>query len=173
MSIFGNLFRTPGAGDGPPLDLDGAPIDRQIAARMAYEINNEPQFAGVTAEQIANPKRRLKDMVEGDVLVDCLGVGVRSEVWNRRNYRREYLTHAALRSKLTDGQVTPDILDTLGIMSQAVQTFFESVKRIDLDDGASATLIKAEPFVHVARGQLFGEGLFLSPIQFAWLYHPG
>lgn len=150
-----------------------SPIDRQIAAQMAELVNADTDvLPDVIAEQIVDPKRKLRDMAEGEVLVDCLGVGMRSVALNRRNYAREYITHAAVRCKLTGAQVSAAVLDELGLISQAVQTFFEDQKRITITSGNS-TLVKAEPFVHVSRSQLFGDGLFLSPIEFTWKYHPG
>ena len=148
------------------------PIHRQIAGQMAIDLEQNDELAQIKAEQIVDPKRRLADMNEGEILVDCLGIGMRSETLNRRNYRREYITHAAVRCKLTSPVVTSAVLDNLGAVSQSVQTFFENQKQIHVADG-SATLIKAEPFVHVSRSQLFGDGLFLSPIEFTWVWKQG
>lgn len=148
------------------------PIHRQIAGQMAIDLELNDELDQITAEQITDPKRRLADMREGEILVDCLGIGMRSETLNRRNYRREYITHAAVRCKLTSATVTASVLDNLGAVSQSVQTFFENRKQIHVEEG-SATLIKAEPFVHVSRSQLFGDGLFLSPIEFTWVWKQG
>lgn len=147
------------------------PIDRQIASQMATDLESNDDLDQIKAEQVVNPKRRLSKMKEAEVLVDCLGIGMRSETLNRRNYRREYLTHAAVRCKLDEAQVTAAILDNLGGIAQAVQTFFEDQKQLTVASG-TATLIKAEPFVHVSRSQLFGDGLFLSPIEFTWVWKP-
>lgn len=154
------------------LPQSARPIDRQIALQMAALLESNDDLNQIKAEQVVNPKRRLADMTEGDVLVDCLGIGMRSETLNRRNYRREYITHAAVRCKLSEAKVTASILDELGGISQSVQTFFENLKSITVTDG-TATLIKAEPFVHVSRSQLFGDGLFISPIEFTWVWKPG
>lgn len=174
MPLFGNLFGGgSGGGSSTPLDLAGVPIDRQIAAKMAWQMSADAQFDGITCTQVADTKRVLKLMVEGDVLIDCIGVGMRSSVLNRRQFRRDYVTHAAVRCKLTNAAVTNDILNTLGAISQATQTFFETLKRMELDAGAACTLSKAEPFVHAARDQLYGDGVFLCPIEFTWIYHSG
>lgn len=173
MTLFGNLFREPGAGPDPPV-LTDVPFHRQIAERMAFEMTNDAQFAGVTASQVNDPKRVLRDMVAGDVVVDCIGIGVRSAPLNRKQYQREYITHVALRSKITEAQITDAILDELGLLSQMVQTFFEETKRtIPLESPDRANLLKAEPFTHVSRQQLYADGVFVCPIEFTWKYVPG
>lgn len=148
------------------------PIDRQIAAEMATVLESADASNQVKAERVIDPKRTLAKMKEGEVLVDCIGIGMRSEPLNRRNYRREYITHAAVRCKLDNAKITDSVLDDLGSIAQSVQTIFENLKSITVADG-SATLIKAEPFVHVSRSHLFGDGLFMSPIEFTWVWKPG
>lgn len=151
-------------------NISGTPIHRAVAAQMVAVMSADSTFSGVAIEQVADPKRRLKSMTEGAVLIDCIGVGMRSTPLNRRNFAREYITHAAVRCKLPEAAVTSAILDELGRLSEVVQTFFEDLSRLEFT-GASATLVKAEPFVHVARSQLYGDGLFLSPIEFTWKLH--
>lgn len=168
--LFGNLFGT-GAVGGSPIDLSSSPADRQIAARMADMLTLEPQFAGVTAAQVIDPKRVLKEMTEGEILVDMIGVGMRSVAQNRRNFAREYVTHAAIRCKLDQSVIDDAILDELGAMAQGVQTYFENEKSIMLDASTRASLIMAIPFVHADRESLQGSGLFLSPIEFTWKLH--
>lgn len=168
--LFGNLFGT-GSGGGTPIDLSSSPPDRQIAGRMADMLTLEPQFAGITAAQIVDPKRELKKMTEGEVLVDMIGVGMRSVAQNRRNFAREYVTHAAVRSKIDKQSVDDDLLDELGAIATGVQTFFENEKSIELATDVRASLIMSVPFVHASREHLFGQGLFLSPIEFTWKLH--
>lgn len=139
---------------------------------MATLVNDAPLFEGLTAEQVADPKRRLRDMTEGQVLVDCIGIGVRSMPLNRRFFKKVHIVHVAVRCKLPGGVVTTDALDDLGRVAETVQAFFEGVKRFDIADGA-VSLEKAEPFIHVSRSQLYGDGLFLTPIEFTWIHHPG
>lgn len=174
MGLFGNIFRDASASDTPVVGSGGAPIERQIAEVMAGQVNNDGRFDGITAARVDDTKRKLKEMTEGDVLVDCLGVGVRSTVLNRKHFRHEYITHAAIRCKVTSAKVTSAIMDELGLVSQTVQRFFEQESRqLSLSDGAGATLIKAEPFVHYSREQLYGDGVYLCPIEFTWVYKPG
>lgn len=170
--LFGNVFRDPAS--NPVISLGLSPIERQIAEVMAAQVNADARFDGITAERVVDTKRKLKAMVEGDVLVDCLGVGVRSIVLNRKHFRHEYVTHAAIRCKVTAAKVTSPILDELGLVSQTVQRFFEQENRqLSLSGNAGATLIKAEPFVHYSREQLYGDGVYLCPIEFTWVYKPG
>lgn len=149
------------------------PVDRQIAAKMAELLAADSSFAGVSCQQVADPKRVLRDMTDGEKLVDCLGIGVRSTPLNRRHFRRDYITHTAIRSKIEDAKPTAAILDELGRLSEDVQTFFESTARNITIASGTATLIKAEPFVHVSRGQAWNDGVFLCPIEYTWTYKPG
>ena len=149
------------------------PVHRQIAAKMAELLTADASFSGVSCQQITDPKRELRSMTEGGKLVDCLGVGMRSTTLNRRHFRRDYITHTAIRMKLEDGKVTSDVLDELGRLSEDVQTFFESTARNIVIESGGATLMKAEPFVHASREQLFGDGVFLCPIEYTWTFKPG
>lgn len=144
------------------------PIHRMIAAAMVASIMDEPEFTDLIAEQVADPKRKLREMAEGDIVVDCIGVGMRTEPGNRRGRLKIYTTHAAIRSKLPGGSPTEADLDRLGLLAEQVQLHFEALHSLRLEDDSSAKLIGSEPFVHVVRSQLFGDGLFTSPIQFTW-----
>lgn len=153
-------------------NISGSPIHRMISAAMVAAIDASPLFDGAFVEQVDDPKRRLRDMTEGAVLIDCIGIGIRSEPWNRRNFRRTYITHVAVRCKLPDAKVTAADLDELGAVAEAVQTFIEDQKTLTFT-GGGVTLLKAEPFVLMARDNLYGEGLYLTPIEFQWAYKPG
>ncbi|MCR9200428.1 MAG: hypothetical protein NXI04_17470 [Planctomycetaceae bacterium] len=147
------------------------PVWRRIADQMAREINVSQLFSNVVAEQVTHPKRRLKEMSEGQILVDCLGVGMSSTPLNRRFFRHDYVTHAVLRCRIEDADITDDVMDELGAMSEAIQTFFEETRRtMNLLGGGRVSLIKAEPFVHYSRSKLFGDGVFMTPIEFTWTY---
>ena len=144
------------------------PLHRQIAGAMASAMTAEAEFADLLIEQVTDPKRRLKSMTEGDVLVDCIGVGMRSEPGNRRARLKLYTTHAAVRAKLPGGVPTDSDLERLGFIAERVQTYFEDQHSLTLPNGQLAKLTSSEPFAHVVRSQLFGDGLFTSPIQFTW-----
>lgn len=146
------------------------PIQRMIAAAMANEINADFLFGPVLrAEQVADPKRRLQDLREGEMIVDCIGQGARFTPRNRRDGDRAYIVWVAVHMKLRDGVVTNDALDESGYWAQQVQEFFHDPdhNEVLLQNGQRAVLGTSEPFP-LSREALFGHGLHMSTYSFEW-----
>ncbi len=146
------------------------PIQRMIAASMADAINDDSLFSPVLrAEQVADPKRRLQDLREGEMIVDCIGQGARFTPRNRRDGDRAYIVWVAVHMKLRDGVVTNDALDESGYWAQQVQEFFHhpANNEVRLEDGQYAVLNTSEPFP-LSREALFGHGLHMSTYSFEW-----
>ena len=146
------------------------PIQRMIAAAMANEINAGSLFSSILrAEQVADPKRRLQDLREGEMIVDCIGQGARFTPRNRRDGDRAYIVWVAVHMKLRDGVVTNDALDESGYWAQQVQEFFHhpANNEVRLEDGQYAVLGTSEPFP-LSREALFGHGLHMSTYSFEW-----
>lgn len=146
------------------------PIHRLIAAAMANALNADSMFqAALVAEQVADPKRRLQQLREGEIIVDCIGQGARFQPRNRRDGDRSYVTWVAVHMKLIDGQITNDALDEAGYWAQQVQEFFHDPDNsaLQLDNGQTAVLTASEPFP-LSREALFGHGLHMATYQFTW-----
>lgn len=146
------------------------PIQRMIAAAMANEINADSLFSSILrAEQVADPKRRLQDLREGEMIVDCIGQGARFTPRNRRDGDRAYIVWVAVHMKLRDGVVTNDALDESGYWAQQVQEFFHDPEHNEvlLQNGQRAVLGTSEPFP-LSREALFGHGLHMSTYSFEW-----
>lgn len=146
------------------------PIQRMIAAAMADEINADSLFSSILrAEQVADPKRRLQDLREGEMIVDCIGQGARFTPRNRRDGDRSYIVWVAVHMKLRDGVVTNDSLDESGYWAQQVQEFFHDPEHNEvlLQNGQRAVLGTSEPFP-LSREALFGHGLHMSTYSFEW-----
>jgi hypothetical protein len=146
------------------------PIQRMIAQAMANAINHDSLFAPILrAEQVADPKRRLQELREGEMIVDCIGQGARFEPRNRRDGNRTYIVWVAVHMKLRDGQVTNDALDESGYWAQQVQEFFHDPDNSEvlLENQQRAVLTGSEPFP-LSREALFGHGLHMSTYSFNW-----
>jgi hypothetical protein len=146
------------------------PIQRMIAAAMASEINADSLFGPILrAEQVADPKRRLQELREGEMIVDCIGQGARFTPRNRRDGDRTYIVWVAVHMKLRDGVVTNDALDESGYWAQQVQEFFHDPEHneVVLESGERAVLGTSEPFP-LSREALFGHGLHMSTYSFEW-----
>ncbi len=146
------------------------PIQRMIAASMANEINADSLFSSILrAEQVADPKRRLQDLREGEMIVDCIGQGARFTPRNRRDGDRTYIVWVAVHMKLRDGVVTNDALDESGYWAQQLQEFFHDPEHneVALQNGQRAVLGTSEPFP-LSREALFGHGLHMSTYSFEW-----
>jgi len=141
-----------------------------IAQAMADMINADSEFAGaINAEQVADPKRRLEELSEGQSILDCIGQGASYVSRNRRGGDRSYTVWIAVHTKLRDGMVTNEALDEAGWWAERVQEFFHEPENrsILLTTGESVTLIESEPFP-VSREQLFGHGLHMATLSFTW-----
>ena len=137
---------------------------------MADMINADSQFSGaINAEQVADPKRRLEELSDGQSILDCIGQGATYQQRNRRGGDRSYTVSIAVHTKLRDGLVTSEALDEAGWWAERVQEFFHesSHRAIGLATGESVTLIESEPFP-VSREQLFGHGLHMATLSFTW-----
>jgi len=146
------------------------PIHRQIAQAMADAINADPLFQPMLrAEQVADPKRRLEKLREGEMIVDCIGQGSRYEAKNRRHRNRTYIVWVAVHMKLRDGVVTTEALDDSGYWSQQVQEFFDDPEHnaLTLADGLECVLGTSEPFP-LSREALFGHGLHMATFSTEW-----
>lgn len=146
------------------------PIHRMIAQAMANAINHDSLFSTMLrAEQVADPKRRLQDLREGEMIVDCIGQGARFEPRNRRDGDRTYIVWVAVHMKLRDGKVTSDALDESGYWAQQVQEFFHDPDNSEvlLENQQRAVLTASEPFP-LSREALFGHGLHMSTYSFEW-----
>ena len=146
------------------------PIQRLIAAAMAASINADPDLSRIlTAEQVADPRRRLEQLREGQMIVDLIGMGARFTPRNRRDGDRSYIVYLAIHQKLVGGVVTNDALDECGYWAERVQEFFHENAQngVRLESGQIAILTGSEPFP-VSRDALFGHGLHMSTYQFTW-----
>jgi hypothetical protein len=146
------------------------PIQRMIAAAMAAAINADPELSAIlTAEQVADPRRRLELLREGQMIVDLIGMGARFTPRNRRDGDRSYIVYLAIHQKLTGGVVTNDALDECGYWAERVQEFFHETAQngVRLDSNQVAILTGSEPFP-ISRDALFGHGLHMSTYQFTW-----
>jgi hypothetical protein len=146
------------------------PIQRLIAAAMATAINADPDLSRIlTAEQVVDPRRRLEQLREGQMIVDLIGMGARFTPRNRRDGDRSYIVYLAIHQKLVGGVVTNDALDECGYWAEQVQEFFHEGAQngVRLESGQIAVLTGSEPFP-VSREALFGHGLHMSTYQFTW-----
>jgi hypothetical protein len=92
---------------------------------MAASINADPDLSRIlTAEQVADPRRRLEQLREGQMIVDLIGMGARFTPRNRRDGDRSYIVYLAIHQKLVGGVVTNDALDECGYWAERVQEFF-------------------------------------------------
>ena len=146
------------------------PIQRMIAQAMANAINADSLFSSILrAEQVADPKRQLEQLREGEMIVDCIGQGARFTPRNRRDGDRVYIVWVAVHMKLRDGVVTNDALDESGYWAQQVQEFFHDPEHneVMLENSQLAVLGTSEPFP-LSREALFGHGLHMATYSFEW-----
>lgn len=146
------------------------PVQRMIAQAMADALNADETLSSLlTASQVADPRRALEDLREGEMIVDCIGQGARFEPRNRRDGDRTYLVWVAVHAKLRDGRVTNDALDEAGYLAELVQAFFHDPAHnsLTLENGSMAVLSTSEPFP-LSREALFVHGLHMATYQFSW-----
>jgi hypothetical protein len=146
------------------------PIQRQIAAAMAAAINADAELSRMLiAEQVADPRRRLEQLREGQMVCDLIGQGARFTPRNRRDGDRAYIVWVAIHQKLVGGVVTNDALDECGFWAERIQEFFHEHAQngVRLESNQVAVLTGSEPFP-LSREALFGHGLHMSTYQFTW-----
>ena len=146
------------------------PVQRMIAQAMADALNADETLSSMlTAAQVADPRRALEELREGEMIVDCIGQGARFEPRNRRDGDRSYIVWVAVHAKLRDGRVTNDALDEAGYLAELVQAFFHdpSHNGLTIENGQTAVLTTSEPFP-LSREALFVHGLHMATYQFTW-----
>lgn len=159
-----------------PLRTGDRTHESLIADKMVeiLSVSTELAIAEVHVESPVDTQREGKELTRGHIWIDVIDVGVIQTYKNRRDDEYEYETHLVVRARpetTASSKISRAWVDQMKWYRDYAQAQFSVAQgnhRLLLSDGRTAHRSVSQPFVLVGRENLYGQGVFIAPVQINW-----